>query len=36
MTYKKMFTLINKQIKNSFIISNEYIWIIIYNTIGTI
>ncbi|MDR4181113.1 permease, partial [Bacillus thuringiensis] len=28
MTYKKMFTLINKQIKNSFIISNEYIWII--------
>ncbi|SLK20425.1 FtsX-like permease family protein [Bacillus toyonensis] len=36
MTYKKMFKLINKQIKNSFIISNEYIWLIIYNTIGTI
>ncbi|WP_374702411.1 FtsX-like permease family protein [Bacillus toyonensis] len=31
-----MFKLINKQIKNSFIISNEYIWLIIYNTIGTI
>ncbi|PEL16839.1 permease [Bacillus wiedmannii] len=36
MTYKKMFHLINKQIKNSFIISNEYIWVIIYNAIGTI